>query len=146
MAQHVLRRSRWSSMQRRAHGIAAAAAPRRSALRSARRPRSVPSSSRARASSISLEGLLRPLFEAFVELAVVRDGREIAEMVVIACRDLAELVLEAAGVLALEELHGCAQSSALLLELLSQRIRVEVAHLRSFLPAAAPANRRSASS
>ena len=61
-----------------------------------------------------VERLLRALLEALVELAVVRDGRHVGEVVVVAAAaDLAELVLDAARVLLVQEGDRAVQPGAL---------------------------------
>ena len=82
------------------------------------------------------DGLLGAFLEPVLQLAVERRGRSVGHVVVdAAAADLAELVLDGAGVVALEERDGVGQPRELLLEALLERAGVDVAHV-DFLSAA----------
>src|SRR5690242_16879777 len=92
--------------------------------------------------------LLRPLLEPLVELAVERDRRHVAEMVVAAAPgELTHLVLHVPGALLVEVGDRVDDPPALLLEQAAEFGSVDGGHSRSFpVPTVAEASRRSISS
>src|SRR5262249_38305355 len=94
------------------------------------------------------ERLHRPLLEPLVELAVERDGRHVAEMVVAAAAgELAELVLHGAIVLVVEVRERVCDPTAFLREQRAELGTVDGCHPCSFpVPTVAELRRRSISS